>query len=96
MGVWFVSTFLANLGGGLGVESQRRAAQAWEDVATSNLVQVLLSRTVEGFVPNYASGPHISFDRITEIARNAIRDIGYEQHGFHWNTAKIEVLLHEQ
>ena len=41
-------------------------------------------------------GPHISFDRITEIARNAIRDIGYEQHGFHWNTARIEVLLHEQ
>ena len=41
-------------------------------------------------------GPHISFDRITQLARNAIREIGYEQHGFHWNTANIEVLLHEQ
>ncbi|QGM98677.1 methionine adenosyltransferase [Methylocystis parvus] len=41
-------------------------------------------------------GPHIGFGRIEEIARNAIRSIGYEQHGFHWNTAKIEVLLHEQ
>jgi S-adenosylmethionine synthetase len=41
-------------------------------------------------------GPHISFDRITEITRNAIRAIGYEQRGFHWNTANIEVLLHEQ
>jgi S-adenosylmethionine synthetase len=41
-------------------------------------------------------GPHISFDRIIQLARNAIREIGYEQHGFHWNTANIEVLLHEQ
>ncbi len=41
-------------------------------------------------------GPHITFDRIVQIARNAIKDIGYEQHGFHWNTANIEVLLHEQ
>ncbi len=41
-------------------------------------------------------GPHIPFDRIVQIARNAIKDIGYEQHGFHWNTANIEVLLHEQ
>ena len=41
-------------------------------------------------------GPHIPFERIAEIARKAIRAIGYEQHGFHWNTANIEVLLHEQ
>ena len=26
----------------------------------------------------------------------AIRDIGYEQEGFHWQRAKIEVLLHKQ
>jgi S-adenosylmethionine synthetase len=29
-------------------------------------------------------------------ARKAIKDIGYEQDGFHWKTAKIEVLLHSQ
>jgi S-adenosylmethionine synthetase len=29
-------------------------------------------------------------------ARKAIRDIGYEQDGFHWKTAKIDVLLHSQ
>ena len=33
---------------------------------------------------------------IIEITRGAIRDIGYEQRGFHWNTANVEVLLHEQ
>lgn len=29
-------------------------------------------------------------------ARKAIKDIGYEQDGFHWRTAKIDVLLHSQ
>ncbi|MEZ5896287.1 MAG: methionine adenosyltransferase [Parvularculaceae bacterium] len=29
-------------------------------------------------------------------ARRAIKDIGYEQDGFHWQTAKVEVLLHGQ
>jgi S-adenosylmethionine synthetase len=30
------------------------------------------------------------------VARKAIKAIGYEQDGFHWKTAKIEVLLHGQ
>ncbi|WP_165215863.1 methionine adenosyltransferase [Affinirhizobium pseudoryzae] len=29
-------------------------------------------------------------------ARRAIKDIGYEQDGFHWKNAKIDVLLHSQ
>ena len=40
-------------------------------------------------------------DRITkamieDLARAAIRDIGYEQDGFHWKHADIDVLLHAQ
>ena len=31
-----------------------------------------------------------------EAAREAIRDIGYEQEGFHWRNANVEVLLHAQ
>ncbi len=30
------------------------------------------------------------------MAREAIREIGYEQAGFHWAKAKVEVLLHAQ
>src|SRR5476651_2034301 len=33
---------------------------------------------------------------VEDVARRAIKDIGYEQDGFHWNTANIEVLLHAQ
>ncbi len=34
--------------------------------------------------------------KVKSAARRAIRDIGYEQDGFHWRTAKIDVLLHPQ
>ena len=38
----------------------------------------------------------INPSRFRSVARRAIRDIGYEQDGFHWKTAKIDVLLHGQ
>ncbi len=38
----------------------------------------------------------INAGRIRSAARRAIRDIGYEQDGFHWKNAKIDVLLHSQ
>jgi S-adenosylmethionine synthetase len=42
-------------------------------------------------------GPkQITFDMVEEVARQAIRNIGYEQDGFHWKNAKVEVLLHAQ
>jgi len=34
--------------------------------------------------------------KVKSAARRAIRKIGYEQSGFHWKTAKIDVLLHAQ
>jgi S-adenosylmethionine synthetase len=34
--------------------------------------------------------------KVKSAARKAIKDIGYEQAGFHWKTAKIDVLLHAQ
>ncbi|MEM6415723.1 MAG: methionine adenosyltransferase [Pseudomonadota bacterium] len=38
----------------------------------------------------------LAVGKIEEIARNAIRSIGYEQDGFHWQTADIDILLHAQ
>ena len=34
--------------------------------------------------------------KVKSAARRAIKAIGYEQDGFHWKTAKIDVLLHSQ
>jgi S-adenosylmethionine synthetase len=38
----------------------------------------------------------VTRDLVAHLARLAIRDIGYEQAGFHWEHANIEVLLHAQ
>ena len=34
--------------------------------------------------------------KVKSVARKAIKSIGYEQAGFHWKTAKIDVRLHPQ
>ena len=38
----------------------------------------------------------INPSRFRSAARRAIRDIGYEQEGFHWKKARVDVLLHSQ
>ncbi len=64
-----------------------QARVACETLATTNKV------VIAGEVRGPAS---VTFDLIETAAREAIKDIGYEQDGFHWETADIEVLLHAQ
>jgi len=60
---------------------------ACETMATTNRV-VIAGET---------RGPkHLMEDNIVDLARQAIKDIGYEQDGFHWRHCNIEVLLHAQ
>ena len=40
--------------------------------------------------------PKIEKEEIINKVRNCIKDIGYDQKGFSWKTADIEMLLHEQ
>jgi len=35
-------------------------------------------------------------ERVESIVRHCVKDIGYEQEKFHWNTLKVHNLLHEQ
>jgi len=42
-------------------------------------------------------GPEsVTKDMIEGAARDAVKDIGYEQDGFHWKNAEVEVHLHQQ
>ena len=41
-------------------------------------------------------GPEIKKDQLIEKVRNCIKDIGYEQKGFHWKNCDIDVHLHSQ
>lgn len=79
---------------------------ACETLATTNRVIIagevrvpdtLLKKDKEGNVLKDANGhPVINPAKFKAAARKAIKDIGYEQDGFHWKTAKIDVLLHPQ
>jgi S-adenosylmethionine synthetase len=60
---------------------------ACETLATTN--QVVIAGETRG--PNI-----ITRDWVAHTARMAIKDIGYEQDGFHWDKADIKVLLHPQ
>ncbi len=41
-------------------------------------------------------GPGSVIARVEEIARECVRDIGYEQKGFHWANMKVDNYLHAQ
>ena len=41
-------------------------------------------------------GPASVGERIDDIVRDCVRDIGYEQAGFHWETLKVHNFLHAQ
>jgi len=41
-------------------------------------------------------GPQAVMNAVEDIARACVKDIGYEQDGFHWKTLSLENHLHEQ
>ena len=56
-----------------------------------------LTTTNRVVIAGETRGPEsINNDEIEAVAREAIKDIGYEQDGFHWEKSKVEVLLHPQ
>jgi S-adenosylmethionine synthetase len=69
----------------LGADPQARVAV--ETLCTTN--KVVLAGEVRG--PG-----SITHDKLKETARAAIKDIGYEQEGFHWQKADIECYVHSQ
>jgi S-adenosylmethionine synthetase len=69
----------------LTADSEARVAV--ETLCTTNLV--VLAGEVRG-------PEHITHDTLIDVARAAIRDIGYEQEGFHWQKADMRVHVHGQ
>ena len=68
----------------LGLEPQARVG--CETLTTTNKV-VLAGET---------RGPEIKNDELISKVRDCIKDIGYEQKGFHWKNASIDTFLHSQ
>ncbi len=59
---------------------------ACETLATTN--RVVIAGEVRGAA--------VPVEAIEAVARDAIKSIGYEQAGFHWKNAGVEILLHAQ
>jgi S-adenosylmethionine synthetase len=38
----------------------------------------------------------VTHDKLVELARKAIKEIGYEQDGFHWKLAQVDCIIHTQ
>ena len=69
----------------LAADPQSRVAV--ETLTTTN--RVVLAGEVRG-------PESITKDVMEEAARNAVRNIGYEQDGFHWKNMSVEIHVHEQ
>ena len=81
-------------------EAEKEGMNAWdvrvacETLTTTNRVviagEVRIPESLMGEAGHVKPGPFV------EAAREAIKSIGYEQDGFHWKDAEIDVLLHAQ
>ncbi len=69
----------------LGADPVSRVAV--ETLVTTN--RVILSGEVRG-------PEHITHDHLEDVARHAVREIGYEQAGFHWKTMDVNIYVHDQ
>ena len=67
---------------------------ACETLTTTN--RIVLAGEVRGPEPLVSSDGNIDADRIENIAREAVKSIGYEQDGFHWKNSEVSVHLHAQ
>ncbi len=74
----------------------REGAKAGLDPYQIRVACETLATTNRVIVAGEVRGPNLPTEQIVETVRQAVKDIGYEQEGFHWRDAKIEVLLHAQ
>jgi S-adenosylmethionine synthetase len=67
---------------------------ACETMDTTN--RIIVSGEVRGPRLLVDKKKGVKKEKIEAIARRAVRDIGYEQKGFHWKKARVSVYLHGQ
>ncbi|MGQ3032096.1 MAG: methionine adenosyltransferase, partial [Ferrovibrionaceae bacterium] len=74
-------------------------ADPYARVACETLVttqRIVIAGEVRGPAPLVDTKGNVDKAAIEAIARQAVKDIGYEQDGFHWKTANCDVYLHAQ
>jgi S-adenosylmethionine synthetase len=74
----------------------REGARAGLDPYQIRVACETLATTNRVVIAGEVRGPKLDPAMIVDVARAAVKDIGYEQNGFHWQNADVEVLLHAQ
>jgi S-adenosylmethionine synthetase len=75
----------------------RESQKGGVDPSAVRVACEVLATTNKVIIAGETRGPEsITNDLIEDVARRAIKSIGYEQDGFHWRAADIEILLHSQ
>jgi S-adenosylmethionine synthetase len=74
----------------------REGASAGLDPYQIRVACETLATTNRVVIAGEVRGPKLGPAAIEDAARAAIKAIGYEQDGFHWRDAQVEVLLHAQ
>jgi len=75
------------------------AADPYSRVACETLVttnRIVIAGEVRGPRSLVGKDGKVKAEKIEAIARKAVKEIGYEQKGFHWKKAKVSVHLHGQ
>jgi len=70
------------------------ARVACETLTTTN--RIVIAGEVRGPRSLVEKNGKVKAEKIEAVARRAVRDIGYEQKGFHWKKAKVNIYLHGQ
>ncbi len=70
------------------------ARVACETLCTTN--RVVLAGEVRGPAPLVDGDGNVDAAHMEKIVRQCIKDIGYEQDGFHWKNSDVSVFLHGQ
>jgi S-adenosylmethionine synthetase len=83
----------------LGIEddSQTNTRLGCETLTTTN--KIVIAGECRGQAPlvkKYGAHAVMNRELLTQIARGVVKDIGYDQDGFSWHGADVEVLLHGQ
>jgi len=70
------------------------ARVACETLTTTN--RIVIAGEVRGPKGLVEKSGKVKAEKIEAVARRAVKDIGYEQKGFHWKKAKVSIYLHGQ
>ena len=70
------------------------ARVACETLVTTNCI--VIAGEVRGPRSLVEKSGRVKAAKIEALARRAVKEIGYEQKGFHWKKAKVQILLHGQ